>query len=725
MTLGPSAASAQTVPATTSSPWYRRAARWGQTNITEADVDRYDIGWWRQHWKRTEVQGVIINAGGIFAYYPSKFPLHYRPPALKERDLFGELAKAAHDDGLAVLARMDSSKAHEPLYRAHPDWFAVDANGQPYRSGEFYLSCINGPYYDQWLPDIMREIIERSRPEGITDNIWSGVDRGSICYCDNCKARFRKYCDMNLPARRDWNNAAFRKWIEWSYARRIEQWEFNNRVTREAGGKDCLWVGMNGSGISGQANSFRDLKEICARAEIIMLDNQGRSDLGGFQENALAGKMLHSLLGSDKLIPESMAMYQHGRPQFRMSSKSKPEARMWMLAGFAGGIQPWWHHVGAVREDRRMFSTAEPVMKWHRENEQYLLNRRPIASVAVGWSQRNMDFFGRDNADELVEQPFRGFTQALIRARIPFVPLHLDHLDRDSSNFSVLILPNIGAMPDAQIDAVHRFVARGGALIATGQTSLFDQWGDARADFALADLLGVGGGKPSAEADAAPRSRNSSVPQALHTYLRINDPSHPVFAGFNETAILPFGGTLHDLTISANGKVLATFIPPFPQTPPEIVWMRTPRTEIPGIVINEVGNARVVYLPADIDRLFANHNFPDHGDLLANIVRWAAGDSIPLEVQGAGLVDCELYRQESRLILHVLNLTSAGSWRAPMHELIAIGPLQIKVRLPEKFQASKFKTLVSTQPLDGRVESDWARFELKSVLDHEVVVIEA
>ena len=43
-----------------------------------------------------------------------------------------------------------------------------------------------------------------------------------------------------------------------------------------------------------------------------------------------------------------------------------------------------------------------------------------------------MDFFGRDNADEIVDQPFRGFTQALIRARIPFVPLHLDHLDRDA-----------------------------------------------------------------------------------------------------------------------------------------------------------------------------------------------------------------------------------------------------------------------------------------------------
>ena len=46
----------------------------GTDQITEKDPVRYDIGWWRKFWKRTEVQAVIINAGGIVAYYPSKYP---------------------------------------------------------------------------------------------------------------------------------------------------------------------------------------------------------------------------------------------------------------------------------------------------------------------------------------------------------------------------------------------------------------------------------------------------------------------------------------------------------------------------------------------------------------------------------------------------------------------------------------------------------------------------
>jgi hypothetical protein len=718
-------------------PWYRRTYRWAQTNITEIDPTRYDIAWWRQHWKRTQIQGVIINAGGIFAYYPSKFPLHHRPPALGDRDLYGELARAAQEDGLVVLARMDSNRAHEPFYHAHPDWFAVDAGGKPYRAGELYVSCINGPYYEEYLPEVLREIIERTHPEGITDNSWSGLDRGSICYCRHCARRFRERTGKPLPPRHDWNDPVYREWIQWGYARRLEIWDLNHRVTKAAGGADCLWLGMNSGSISGQCRSFRDYKEICARTEIVMLDHQSRSDGEGFQHNALTGKLIHGLLGWDKLIPESMPMYQMGRPTFRLASKPEPEARMWMLAGFAGGIQPWWHHVSAYHEDRRMYRTAEPILRWHKANEQYLVNRRPGANVGIVWSQRNTDFYGRDNPEPLVDQPWRGFTQALVRARIPFLPVHADHIERDGPNLTALILPNLGAMSDGQVTAVRRFVAQGGTLIATGETSLYDEWGDPRPDFALADLFGVAGGKPG-------RGGGRRVSETRHTYLRltpelrrrvygpkagdeppITSERHPVLTGFDETDILPFGGTLEPLTVSEAAKVLLTFVPSFPMYPPETAWMREPRTSIPGLVLNESDRGRIAYLPADIDRRFALDNLPDHGDLLANLVRWAARDSLPLDVKGRGLIDCELYRQPDRLILHVVNLTSAGTWRAPVHELIPIGPLQVRVRLPQGLEPTRLKLLVSQENRAIAIRDGSVQFEIRSVLDHEVVVLES
>ena len=737
-----SLAAALPAPAATGTPWYLRTYRWGQTNITEQDPIQYDIAWWREYWKRTEVQGVIVNAGGIVAYYPSKFPLQHRAQFLNGRDLFGELAEAAHRDGLVVMARMDSSRTAADFYQAHPDWFARTADGQPYRAADQYTTCVNSAYYDEYLPEVLREIVERSKPEGFTDNSWAGLGRASICYCDNCQRKFRAKTGQAIPRRANWDDAVYRQWILWNYARRTELWEFNNRITQAAGGADCIWSGMNSGSVTTEAASFRDLKEICQRAHIVMLDHQARADATGFQQNGDTGKRVHSLLGWDKLAPESMAMYQNGRTNFRLAAKPAAEARMWMVAGLAGGIQPWWHHVGAYQEDPRAFRTAEPVMKWQKANEAYLTNRRPVAGVGLVWSQRNTDFYGRDNAAELVDAPYDGYLQALVRARIPYLPVDADDVDRDAAGLSVLILANVGGLSDAQCAAIRRFVDRGGSLISTGESTLYNEWGDARPDFALADLLrvhvaaqpvrgpGAGGGRRGATASAQTYLRlhpelraRANGPKSGHEPAATGE-RHAALQGFDETDILPFGGTLQPLTLDAGAVVPLTFIPEFPAFPPETAWMRQTDTGIPGLVVSESAKgARIAYLAADLDRRYQRELLPDHADLLANLVRWAARDSIPLAVRGAGLIDCHLYVQPGRMILHLVNLTSAGTWRAPVDELIPIGPLQVRVKLAAGVEGRTAKRLVTPGAAAVTLRQGWAEFEVKSITDHEVVVV--
>ncbi len=699
-------AAAVTASAQTAVPWYRRALRWGQTNITERDPERYDIPWWRDFWKRTAVQGVIINAGGIVAYYPSKFPLHRRAEFLNGRDLYGELAAAAHENGLVVLARMDSNRVAEDFYRAHSDWFARHQNGEPYLAEGEYVTCVNSPYYDEYIPGILEEIIQRSRPEGFGDNSWSGLQRNSICYCENCARKFRDQAGQSLPKSKNWNDPVYRKWIEWNYARRLEIWDNNNRVTKAAGGPHCLWLGMNSGNIASQANSFRDMHGICKRSEFMLLDHQSRSDATGFQQNGDAGKLVHGMIGWDKVIIESMALYQQ-----RNASKPAPEARMWIVEGIAGGIGPWWHIVGAWQEDHRMYRTPEPVFQWHRQHEQYLVNRRPVAAVGIVWSQRNTDFFGRDNAADLVDAPYRGFTQALVRARIPYLPVSADD---DFAGFAVLILPNLGALSERQCEAIRRFSANGGAVIASGATSLYDEWGDTRKDFALADIFGA-----HAPLSAAAEGGNSYL--RLLPDMRSKDagPRHPVLRGFDETNIVPFGGSLGPMRTDAGTIVPLTFVPAFPAYPPESAWMRQPVTDIPGLVLH----GRNAYLAADIDRRYARNNLPDHGDLLANIVRWAAGERIGLEVHGPGLIDCHVYRQPGRLIIHLVNLTNEGTWRAPLDELIPVGPHEVRVQLPEDVRGREIECLVSGGKPSLAVKANWATFGLNSILDHEVVVV--
>lgn len=732
---------AENIIAAEKEPWYKTVTRWGQINITEKDPPQYDISWWRKFWKQTNTEGVIVNAGGIVAYYPTLIPLHRKAEYLQGRDLFGELCRAAHEDGLVVFARMDSNRAHEDFYKAHPDWFALDANGKPYKAADLYITCINSPYYQEHIPSILTEIAKMYQPEGFTDNSWSGLGRDSICYCENCKKSFRDKTGANIPLKKDWDDKVYKQWIRWNYDRRLEVWDLNNRTTKAAGGIHCTWSGMNSGSISGQSRSFRDLKEIAKRADIIMLDDQARSDEGGFQHNGEIGKLLHGLLGWEKLIPESMAMYQAHKPWFRLASKSEPEARMWMIEGIAGGIQPWWHMISAYHEDRRMYHSPAPVFNWHKANEAFLINRKPVASIGVVWSQDNTDFYGRDNAGELVELPWRGMTEALIRARIPYLPVHADHIDRDANMLSLLILPNLAVMTNDQIAAVRRFVDKGGSLIATGDTSLFDEMGDLRSDYALSDLFGAHLVNPRNLKQDNPVQKLAG--EAYHTYMRltpevrsqlvgphtgkeplITGKRHPILKGFEETDILPYGGLLEPLRVDSGAEVLMTFIPQFPTYPPEKSYMREAKTDIPGVIVKSTSKGgRVVFMPADFDRQFGRSNLPDHGNLLANIIRWTVKNELPLKVEGTGLIDCHLYQQPGRLVLHIVNLTSAATWRQPLDELISIGPLKVKVKLPTSVGGRNLRSLVSKQNFSSTIVDGYTQFEIKSILDHEVIVI--
>ncbi len=724
-----------------SKPWYTQTYRWGQTNLTEKDPVRYDADWWRKYWRETKIQGVIVNANGIVAYYPTKYKKMHQAQYLKERDLFGEIVEDAREEGLVVLARMDSNRVHQRFYMEHPDWTAIDKDGNPYRAGELYLECINSPYYREYLPSVLQEIIELYKPEGITDNSWSGLGRDEICYCQYCSKDFKENTGYDLPKAKDWDSPVYRSWIEWSYSKRVEIWELNNKIVREAGGNDCVWAGMLGGEIVSQSQRFRDIKALTERSEIIMLDMQARRGYSGLQQNGEAGKLLHGLLGWQKLMPESMAMYQAGQPTFRVASKPEPEARMWALEGFAGTIQPWWHHIGAYHEDRRQYETSKPLFNWHEKNEKYLVKREPVATVGIVWNQRNADFYGRDYAKERITLPAQGFSQTLIRSRIPYLPVHIDNIGKDD-NLSTLVLPNIGILSEEQCESIRNFVEDGGSIIATGETSLYDKWGDIRDDFALADLFNVHSLKTNHGSFSG--EKQSWDDWKLHSYLRLipemraridgpqlgNEPEitgerHEILQGFEKTDILPFGGNLHVVEADSEARVLFTLVPPFPIYPPETSWMRDANTQLPGLVLSERENGgKVAYLAADIDRCYGRDNLPDHGRLLENIIRWAANDSIPIKVEGAGLIDCHLYKQDNRLIVHLLNLNNSGAWRPPLHEFVPVGPIKISINLPGDVKGDNVSTRVSNQELIGKKSAEKLKFEIESIKDHELIIIE-
>ncbi len=712
---------------TDTQPWYKRCRRWGQTNLTEIDPKDYDAAFWRDYWQRSRVQGIIVNAGGIVCYYPSRFEHQYRAAHLEDRDLLGEIISNAREQGLAVLARMDSNRALGDFYNLHPDWFCVNHAGEPCRAGDRYIACVNGPYYREYLPQVLEEIIQRYNPDGFTDNSWTGLGRKYICCCEHCRKGFRDATGLDLPQGPDWNDMTYRRWIRWNYQCRVDLWQHNNRVAQAAGGPDCLWLGMLNGAPCQTHVSFADLHAIGKLSKIVMCDQQSRTSTG-FGQNAYSGKLLHDVAGWDVVIPESMAMYVRGRQTFRLGANPPAEAQTWMAEGYAGGISPWWHFVGARRDDRRKFQTPLERMAWHEQNEQYLYDRTPLASVGIAWTHENADFYGRDDARHRVLMPRYGFTRALQRARIDHSAVHLDNLHRWAEKLKVLVLPDLAVMSDKQARSIEQFVQAGGSIVATGRTSLMDIWGNPRENFALAQLLGVDATNQRMGPQGEP-STDWEIPTG-HNYIRLPDEPtgrHPILAGFEQTDILPLGGSV-ECTAPRQGQAqtIATLIPAFPIYPPEFAWMRQERTDIPAICARELpSGGRVVYLPADCDRAFGLRGLPDHGDLLAKAVRWAHREPLPLEVQSPGKLDCHLYRQQDRLILHLVNLTGCEEEGGYREEFLPAGPVDIRIQSPGDFLKGKARRLVGQdQEISFDPRAQTLTISLEQIRDHQVVVLE-
>jgi hypothetical protein len=108
------------------------------------------------------------------------------------------------------------------------------------------------------------------------------------------------------------------------------------------------------------------------------------------------------MLGWDKLIPESMALYQGWKPLFRYASKPEPEVCLWMLDGIAGGVQPWWDQISAYLTNTGAWRlpTEEliPVGPFHvnvklpdgvrgRNVKLLVGDRKPSISTRNGWCQ--------------------------------------------------------------------------------------------------------------------------------------------------------------------------------------------------------------------------------------------------------------------------------------------------------------------------------------------------
>jgi hypothetical protein len=136
-------------------PWYSVIHRCCQIKYNESDPAHIDPEAWTDYWASLKVDAVLVNGGGIMAFYPTRVPCHHRSKFLGSRDVLGEMVAAAKKRGMRAIARMDCNLAYQEALEAHPEWFERNRDGSARPHTEcpwLYLTCMFSTYFSEQMP---------------------------------------------------------------------------------------------------------------------------------------------------------------------------------------------------------------------------------------------------------------------------------------------------------------------------------------------------------------------------------------------------------------------------------------------------------------------------------------------------------------------------------------------------------------------------------------------
>ena len=687
--------------------WVDKPMRWAQLTLVEDDPGKFDLQFWLDYFNRTRSDAVCLSAGGCVAYYPTKVPFHHRSAWLGERDVFGELLAGCRKLGMVVIARTDPHATYDDVQEAHPDWIAVDTAGKPRRhwaSPEMWVTCGLGPYNFEFMTEVKKEIMSRYIVDAIFINRWDG---SGMCYCEHCRKNFRTASGFELPRTTDPQDPARRAYILWHQQRLFDLWRLWDTEVRKINPDSCVIPNTGGG-----ATSALDMQRIGELAPTLIADRQARRGLTVPWANGKNGKEFRATMGRKPIVGIfSVGVEEPYR--WKDSVQSEAEIRLWAADGVANGLRPWFTKFSGVLHDRRWLKPVEQIYQRLARWEEYLRNERSLARVGMLYSQQTGWFYpGR------VEDHINGWYQALIEARIPFEMVHDRLLDlAHLGQFKTLILPNIAALSESQCSQLRTFVENGGSLVATYETSLYDEWGVKRKDFGLGELLGV-------------NFKGRVEGPMQNSYLRLEvDPAtgkrHPILAGLEDAPRIING--VRRVEAEATRPFFnppLTLIPSYADLPMEKVYPRVAKTEVPQVYLREEGRGRVVYFPWDIDRTFWEVLSVDHFKLLRNAVAWATNEDPVVTVTGPGVLDVTVWQQKASLTVHLVNLTNPMMMKGPVRELISVGKQTVRLRLPAGVKPKQVRLLAADKKVRSERSGPYLTVNVPSILDHEVVAID-
>ena len=624
---------------------------------------------------------LIINAGGIMAFYPTKLDCQYTNPHMRE-NMLGDVIRKCHEHGIRVIVRFDFSRAHKSIFDAHPDWFYISPEGERIINDDMYAVSMNGPYEQECMFRIVEEVIGIYPVDGIflnmpgyqTRNAYIGKYHG-IDQNEYEKKHFAEFSNgMTLPLKEDPNDPVFRKYEE------FKEHTTDNLMKR----------------LHELVKSKSDQIAICTYSEkyvdIIRHESQTNS-LPYWPYNASdnVSSTMHSY--PDHIV--SNASIQQISFQSRYNAIEPEEITIRLYENIANGSGLDLSLMGDFQdyEDERNYEAIRKVYAHHKKYEQYYGRYFSPAKVVViapgSWPSGD------------AAQEYRGIQLMLKEAHIQYDIIEDSQLGvlRDKiPKYKMIILPEITRLNESAVEVLRRSMANGATVLGTNRS--FSNMPDVLKEFFGAEAI-------QANHDG---SGFYVQPDEKNIFKRLTGQSL-VFWKFN-LGLYKFE--------SSNQRLLPIFTPGRPGPPEKIGGHEPSGYYAAGLKNHSPG--RAVLLPLNLGKLYYLHGYEQHKNMLLDLIDHTAADVTSLLTSDApprvemilqnfvrNIPENVNKKDPEGMILHLVNLTgfSGNTYFEPL-------PVHnIKVEMPCPRKPSEIVSMMQ----EKKISFDWQNGKINFVLD--------
>ena len=395
----------------------------------------------------------------------------------------------------------------------HPDWLQMGFDG---RRAVFYGSQPGMPFWvdptdeDVWLCPNNAEYRGLARGRAAdraatgVDGVWcdvpffvhefgEGWQAQWPCHCPVCRAKFQAdtgYALPEPPSTPNWSDPAWLAFVAWRYAQTNDFIADFDAALKAVNPLVQLIIETSvGPAVTATQHGNSPL------------DLPGVSDLTAHE---YTGPYTATKYYGWLAMLADLAFWRHtdgGQPAWLLS---------YVLANRPNALDVARLHAGSVLAagfnyytsgNQTMAGTPDPAFRqqlfgWLADHDDayYDADLQPYANVALLFSRQTLDYLDKGSweSDHAYHDEWRGMAMMLLESRIPYqVITEADLTVETLAGYDALVLPLFGAMSAGQAQAIRDFVAAGGTIVTTGETSRFDAQGQPLADFQLADVFGV------------------------------------------------------------------------------------------------------------------------------------------------------------------------------------------------------------------------------------------